>query len=474
MGAGVLAQLVIGNKQLDTFVTINPQISYFKYAYNRHTNFGLTTVRLDFINRPVFTAKDEKYRCNIIKGNYNILTDLYLKFTLPDIYSNDKYKFRWINNYGTLIIKRFDFIVNGITIDSLTGEWLVISNELTEINKDNYNKLSGNLPNCLNPTFNIPIITINNNKFKNTYPIGDKLLNKPSIASREIVIPLKFNFTKNPSLGFLLSKITGADNNIWIELILEDIENLYQVYSSDLDMYISPKYYNEISNDTISINNFVISKEINAHIEASYVILDNPELTSIIATPQIDILIEKIIISSDYSFTPGIDLVNELTLTNANTHIKEIIWTLKRDDYYKFNENTNYTNSIPENNDSSIMSKARIMFNKSMERVMDKDYVYYNSMQPYKHHTSIPKQGIYCYSFAIFPESYKPSGSLNASGIDTALYVYTNNSDNSIINSKLNKIGKSSYNYSYRMNYYLRSMNLLRYINGTVGYLLAE
>jgi len=92
MGAGVLAQLVIGNKQLDTFVNINPQISYFKYAYNRHTNFGLTTVRLDFINRPIFTNRDEKYRCNIIKSNYNILTDLYLKFTLPDIYSNDKYK----------------------------------------------------------------------------------------------------------------------------------------------------------------------------------------------------------------------------------------------------------------------------------------------------------------------------------------------------------------------------------------------
>jgi|694.fasta_scaffold15771_10 hypothetical protein len=474
MGAGVLAQLVIGNKQLDTFVNINPQISYFKYAYNRHTNFGLTTVRLDFINRPIFTNRDEKYRCNIIKSNYNILTDLYLKFTLPDIYSNDKYKFRWINNYSTLMIKRLDFVVNNTIIDSLTGEWLIISNELTEINKDNYNKLTGNLSNYLNPNLNIPIITINNNKFKNTYPIGDKSNNKQSIKGREIIIPLKLNFTKNPSLGFLLSKITGADNNVWIELILEDIENLYQVYSYDLDMYISPKYYNEITNESISIDTFVISKEINAYIEASYVILDNAELTSIIASPQIDILIEKIIISSDYSFSAGIDLGNELVLTNANTHLKEIIWTLKRDDYYKFNENTNYTNSIPEDNDKPIMSKARIMFNKTIERVSDKDFIYYNQLQPYKHHTSIPKQGIYCYSFAIFPESYKPSGSLSASGINTSLYIYTNTSDNSYINNKLSKIGKTPYNYTYRMNYYLRSMNLLRYINGTVGYLLAE
>ena len=77
----------------------------------------------------------------------------------------------------------------------------------------------------------------------------------------------------------MLVKLQGAD--VYINIEFEDIENLYQVYSSDLDMYISPKYYNEISNDTISINNFVISKEINAHIEASYVILDNPELSLI-------------------------------------------------------------------------------------------------------------------------------------------------------------------------------------------------
>ena len=65
------------------------------------------------------------------------------------------------------------------------------------LNKDNYNKLTGNLSNYLNPNLNIPIITINNNKFKNTYPIGDESNNKPSINGREIIIPLKLNFTKN-------------------------------------------------------------------------------------------------------------------------------------------------------------------------------------------------------------------------------------------------------------------------------------
>ncbi len=240
-------------------------------------------------------------------------------------------------------------------------------------------------------------------------------------------------------------------------------------------MYISPVYHNELyPNNKINIDTFVTSKEINAYIEASFVILDTPELKSLIDKPQIDILIEKILISTDYTLTPGIDLVNKISLTNANTHIKEIIWTIKRDDYNKYNENTNYTNSIPENLDKSIMSKARIMLENSIERVSEKDANYYNIIQPYKHHTSIPKQGIYSYSFAILPENYKPSGSLNACSFDISLYVNTTEANNSIINDKLNKIGKNSYNYNYKLNYYIRSMNVLRYINGSIGYLIAE
>lgn len=475
MTAGVLAQIYCGNSQLDTYITCNPQISYFKFAYNRHTNFGLTTQKLEFINRPYFTERDTIFRCNITKGDFNFLMDLYFKYNLPDIYSNDKYKFRWINNYGVLMIKKIDFIVNGIVIDTTSGEWISISSELTEIIKDNFNKITGNLNKYFDPKMDIPVITINNNRYTNAYPIGDILNNKPSIKGREIIVPLNLNFSKNPSLGILLTRITGGDNNIWIELTLEDIENLYQVYSYELDLYISPKYYNELyPNDRITIDTFVINKEINASIEATYAIVDNNDLTWIRDEGTIDILTEKIIISSDYSFTPGIDLVNEITLMRAYTHIKEIIWTLKRDDYYKYNNNTNYTNSIPENQEKPIMSKARIMLDRTVERVEEKDANYYNLIQPYKHHTAIPKQGIYCYSFALFPERYKPSGSLNASGFNTSLYIYTNNQDNTIINEKLRKINKEPYNYRYRMNYYIRSINILRYINGSVGYVYTD
>jgi len=210
MVASVLAQIYCGQSQLDTYITCNPEISYFKFAYRRHTNFGLDNVTLSFDNNPYLTNKNINFICYIPKNDYNFLLDLYLKYTIPDIYSNDKYKFRWINNFGTLIIKELVLKVNGNIIDTTTGEWITISNELTQLVKDNFNKMTGNLSSFFDPKMDIPVITINNNRYKNAYPIGDKNANKPSIKGKEIVVPLNLNISKNPSLALILKKITGG------------------------------------------------------------------------------------------------------------------------------------------------------------------------------------------------------------------------------------------------------------------------
>lgn len=477
MGLGVLAQLVkTKESNRSDYLIRNPDISYFRFAYRRHTNFSMQTIKLQFNTNPVLNNDTNKFRCPINKNNADILTDLYYRYQLPDIYSSDKYKFRWIPNFGTLLIKRADLWINNTIIDTLTGEWLVISNELTEVTKDNYNKMTGNLSSYTNPQMSIPVITINNNRYNNTYPSGNKTTNVISIKGREIIVPLSFNFTKNSTLGLLLAKIEsidGVSNNIFIELILENIENLYQVYSSDLNMFISPSYYNQLyPNDIISFDTFIKTKQLNSYIEANYVYLDTDEKTLFQGTSQIDILMDQMFLSTDYGLTPGKDLLNSITLMNCDTHIKEIIWTIKRDDYTKYNTPMNYTNSIPENSDNPIMSKARIIFNRSIERVDENDGNFFNIIQPYKHHASIPKQGIYCYSYALFPDKYQPSGSIDCGNLETTLDIFTNNSDNSVINKKLSKFqNKPPYEYKFKMNYYIRGINIIRYINGNVRYL---
>jgi len=477
MGLGVIAQLVKTNESNRAeYIIKNPEISYFRFAYKRHTNFAMQTIKLTFNTKPELNNNNNRFRCPLNKNNADMITELFFRYDLPDIYSNDKYKFRWIPNYGTLLIKKAELWVNNVIIDTLTGEWLFILNQLTETIKDNYDSLTGNLTSFYNPKMNIPVITINNNRYKDTYPLSDKNTDTPSIKGREIIIPLSFNFTKNPSLGLLLTNILAVDgitNNIFVEITLEDIENLYQVYSSDLNMYISPSYYNQLyPDDIISIDTFVKTKELNPYIEANYIYLDNEERLLLQGTSPLDIIMEQTFLSSDYSVNNG---NNSIILMNCDTHIKEIIWTIKRDDYRKFNTMTNYTNSIPENMNNSIMNTARIMYNRSIERVDENNANFFNKIQPYKHHASIPKDGIYCYSYALFPDKYQISGSIDCGSIETSLDVNLNNKNNTIINEKLNKINRNlAYNYSYQLNYYIRGINILRYMGGNVRYLFSS
>ena len=44
----------------------------------------------------------------------------------------------------------------------------------------------------------------------------------------------------------------------------------------------------------------------------------------------------------------------------------------------------------------------------------------FRTLQPLYHHSNIPSQKVYCYSFSLYPEKSQPSGSLNFSRIDKA------------------------------------------------------
>jgi hypothetical protein len=56
------------------------------------------------------------------------------------------------------------------------------------------------------------------------------------------------------------------------------------------------------------------------------------------------------------------------------------------------------------------------------DRFAERNGTYFSSVQPYQHHTNIPKnKGINVYSFALKPEEHQPSGTLNMSRIDTAM-----------------------------------------------------
>jgi len=71
-------------------------------------------------------------------------------------------------------------------------------------------------------------------------------------------------------------------------------------------------------------------------------------------------------------------------------------------------------------NDGINMLQQALIQLDGYDRFEVRDAGYFRLVQPYQYHTNVPTDTfIYCYSFAIRPEELQPSGSLNASRIDS-------------------------------------------------------
>jgi hypothetical protein len=466
MGGGLLQLIAVG--QIDQFLSINPELSFYQYVYKKHTNFAMESRELSFQKNPELSPSilSSTYEC-VVSRYGDLLSELYFCYTLPDIYSSDIYRFRWVKNVGSIFIKKATIFIDGTMIDQTTGEWMNIWNELTLPSNDTrYDKMFGNVSELTDPKMMSSRVTIKNNKFIfNFYPSKSKTDNEPSIKSRKIIVPLNFWFTKNPSLALPLLRLQF--NIITIKLETESSENLYQVWSKDLNRYVSPLYYNELYNDKINIYTFANKFSISPYIEANYVFLADEERNTLFLKPKLTYMVEQLTINSTQSISSTSTAGYNINVI-INNPTKEIVWITRRDDYLKYNEHNNYSADNPETN-NGILEKAMIKFN-SNNRIDEKNAEYFNMIQPYQHHTKIPKQGIYCYSFALYPEKEFLSGYYNAALVKTNLLLYVKNDyNNNEINSLLVSTNRQTYNVNYLVNVYSINYNIFEIVGSQSG-----
>ncbi len=487
MGGG-LFQLVCRG-QHDNYLCINPDMSYFKHAWKKHTNFSIDNLQLEFNSLPVLDPNitDAEYICKISRHG-DLLKNLYFCCTLPKIYSPSNLAFKWVKNIGNILVKKATIRMDGNIIDTITSDWLNIWNELT-MDTEGFDIMIGNTPELNNPSLtNSKKVVINNNKFSyNYYPNSSIQNNIPSINEYNLIIPLPFWFTKNPSLALPLLRLQAREITLVIQL--ENSENLYTVYSNDLEENISPLFYNQLyatnlqsgikKRDYINIKKFTKSLNIKPYIEATYIFLAEKERKQIFEKTSISYLVEQFEIT--YQNIIEKSLNNTIININNTKPTKEIIWITRREDYItNFNAHTNYTASIRQNNNYGIMDRASIIWDKTKIIVDNKNADFYNKIQPYQTHTNIPKyNGIYIYSFALNPEKNNPSGYYNASLVETQLSIYTKEyNDNDLefnLNFKLNKNNKfTELNLdknikNYLIDIYSISYNIFEIIGNTAG-----
>jgi len=479
MGAGLMQLVLIG--KISQFITQNPQINYYKYSHNKHTNFSIEQVNL---------APEGNANAGFIKGatlNFKIsrysdfLSNLFFTFKIPDIYSNNEYRFRWIPNLGYNYIKEARFKLGGVIIETLYGEWLNIWDELTNKEGVKNNKLIGNVNELVNPFNFVPKYTIINNRLYNiTYPISiySSTNNNPSIKGRQIQVPLNFWFTKNPSLALPLLKLQNIEILLEIDIIDRGFNGLYQVWSDILNIYVSPDLYELVHSKKVSIVDFVspvdVKFDVRNEILCSYVFLDSVERSKMLLNANnIDYIISTP--KRTHFLFDAVERNKTIEITNASHHIKELIWIVRRSDVINyFNDYINYTAVHEYTENMGILENIEIKWNGIISRT-DNNAEFYNNIVPYKYHTNIPRTGLYCYSFSLFPEKQISAGSYDNTRVTTSLFITTkenlaNNSRVKYIHDILGEKGIVYNKLGFEVVIYALDVNILTISNGTAAF----
>merc|ERR1712139_584622 len=84
MGGGLM-QLVAYGAQ-DVYLTGNPQITFWKVTYRRHTNFAMESIEQTFNGQADF---GRRVQCTVSR-NGDLAYRTYLQVTLPEISQSDK------------------------------------------------------------------------------------------------------------------------------------------------------------------------------------------------------------------------------------------------------------------------------------------------------------------------------------------------------------------------------------------------
>ena len=364
MGGGLM-QLVAYGAQ-DIYLTGNPQITFFKVVYRRHTNFSMEAIEQTFNGAADF---GKRVTCTVSR-NGDLMHKVYLQVTVPALSSGT-----YVKDLGQALIKFAEVEIGGQRIDKHYGDWMHIWNELSQETgkKAGYNDMIG-------------------------AALG------ANSAETDLYIPLEFWFCRNPGLALPLIALQYHEVKINIEFrALSELTTTAALSLSAASLYVD------------------------------YIYLDTDERRRF-AQVSHEYLIEQVQFTGDESVS---SVSNKIKL-NFNHPCKELVWVVQRD--ADGVEKFDYTDASGLN--PVLIAKLQL---NGHDRFSERMGRYFNLVQPYQHHTNVPKTGINVYSFGLKPEEHQPSGTCNMSRIDNATLQLTLTSETVATDAKV-RVYATNYN----------------------------
>jgi len=174
-------QLVAYGAQ-DIYLTGNPQITFFKVVYRRHTNFSMESIQ-QTLNGTVAASSSVT---STISRNGDLIHKMYIEHD-PNDNTN-------LNNYGHLMLDFIELEIGGQSIDKHYGHWMEVWAELTQINPTGS---SSNITDNLAGSASKPHTLFQRMSCAGGVQDDDK---NPGV----IFVPLQFWFCRNPGLALPL------------------------------------------------------------------------------------------------------------------------------------------------------------------------------------------------------------------------------------------------------------------------------
>jgi hypothetical protein len=396
MGGGLL-QLVAYGAQ-DVYLTGNPQITFFKVVYRRHTNFSLESIQQTFNGKFDWGGR---VTCQISR-NGDLVHKMYVEVELEKLESSvtnilTQNLNRYVNYIGHRLLKSVEVEIGGQRIDKQYSHWMYIWNELSLPigKKEGYSEMIG----------------------------ADT--DMTSFINNKIYIPLEFWFCRN--IGLALPLIALQYHEVKVNIEIETFNNCTY-------------------NGTAYVKNSEFSGTIkpikSAALWCDYIFLDTDERKRF-AQLSHEYLIEQVQFNEN-----SLTSVSEQSVPLTMNHpVKEIIWALndeskadKQNQWYNYTDSVAFTEQGTETTEFGANSNIKLQATlfgvepdgansietsilqlNGNDRFAKRNGDYFSLVQPFQHHTNIPSNaGINVYSFALKPEEHQPSGTLNMSRIDTA------------------------------------------------------
>ena len=321
-------QLVAYGAQ-DVYLTGNPQITFWKVSYRRHTNFAMESIEQTFNGQADF---GRRVTCTISR-NGDLAYRTYLQVTLPEINqqmantgsnaATDGVYARWLDFPGEQMISQVEVEIGGQRIDRQYGDWMHIWNQLTLTSEQQrgYYKMVGNttqLTFITDPSFNDVDGPCEANAPRQV------CAPRNALPETTLYVPFQFWYCRNP--GLALPLIALQYHEVKINLDIRPIDEcLFAVGTLNCTNSTSS------GKVTTAYNQSLVA----ASLYVDYVFLDTDERRRMAQNPH-EYLIEQLQFTGDESVGSS---SNKIKL-NFNHPVKELVWVVQPD------ENVDYCASL--------------------------------------------------------------------------------------------------------------------------------